>query len=345
MPLLVQQIFSQAASIDFVNRRGAVAAPDPSAAAEARGRINDAVKDKAYWFTRMYGTRITGAITLRVLFDSSGEAQDAAVLSSSLSDSSVVKSIAYSCRNWSIDDANLPAPRAQVTCTFSFDPSTVEVPPWRYAAEFKCNEPLEQSSRSRGIWNPGIKTCLYLQIPPCSSGTKPFSTFGNTEWGLYQEEIARNLCSRRAAWARPDSQLYCAIDPFFRSDTVSEQEAAPVLPSAITAALSGAGYARLVALYDHSGQNTGPGGMNMGSGPSSGGYYSAGGGYHSGGGGAGVHMTFPTRNAEQSVIVAVYDVGTGKCIFIKLRKEVDFSLAQVIEKLVENLFRDLKETN
>jgi hypothetical protein len=84
--------------------------------------------------------------------------------------------------------------------------------------------------------------------------------------------------------------------------------------------------------------------MAMGPG-GSGGYYSGNGAYHSGGGGPGIAMTIPTRNAEQSVIAAVYDVATGKCIFVKKREEVDFSLAQVIEKLVKNLFRDLRDAN
>jgi hypothetical protein len=313
---------------------------DRGTVSKARRTISDAVKSKAYWFKRMYGAKITGTITMRVFFDSTGEARDAAMVSTTLSDSSCATAIAYSCRYWNIDDADFPSHRTVVTVSFPFDPSTAEIPPWKYAPEFKCDEPQASTSRSAGIWDRGTKTCLFVQIPSSSSAGKPFNTFGNTEWNLFQEEIARNLCLKSALWDRPDSSVYCSLDGFFHGRTDSLLESAPDLPSSIKTELSQAGYVRLVAWYDHGGQNTGPGGMTVGTG-GSGGYVSSNGMYH-GGSGGGITMTVPTRNAEQSVTAAVYDVQTGKCLCIKRRNEVDFSLAQVIEKMVKKIFWDLR---
>jgi hypothetical protein len=340
---ITAQAPAQLSSIEIVGPKGELIAQDKTRLSQAGQKIADGCKDKDYWFKRMYGKKISGSLTVKLRVNQSGEVREVTRVSSTISDTSTERSMLFSLRQWTIDDVEFLGPGALVTCTFAFDSAVLDVPPWRYHGEFKCDSSVEKSPpRPSGIWNTREKTCLYLEVPYQPSATKRYSTFGNTEWKLYDDYISQYQCSNLAQWQVPDSQCYMALDTVLSTSTDSVPAPLQDLPSAVGEKLSAAGFSRLVAFYRQRGEYNYHSGTSIRTGGGS--YYNAHTGSQSSGGPS-VSMTFPSKNSDQSIIVSVYDLKTGKGLFHKTRKENDYSLELAIRSVVHDLFSQLRRAN
>jgi hypothetical protein len=330
---------AQLSSVDVIGASGAIVVQkDKKKTAMLHKQIAAAFKDKAYWFKRMYAKKLTGAITVKLLVNEDGEVKDVATVSTTLSDTSLNKTLTYSLGGWKIEDVEFPENGVLITCTFAFDSSSADVPPWRFHGEFECENTGDNASpQATGIWNPKEKTCMYLEVPYLPTSTKRYGTFGNSEWKQYEESISRFLCSNMAQWPAPDSQGYVVLDSLLSRDTASSPGPLQNLPQEIAGKLSAAGFTRLVAFYRQRGQYTYHASYNSGS--FEGGQFRTMVYYQNT---PSVNFTLPTKSTDQSIIASVYDLKTGKGVFHKRKKVTDYSLADAVEAVIKDLFSQLK---